>query len=77
MVWAVYAPTTRAAGFLAGTYAGASAEVTVGGGIGAVALRVVHGQLSIRTLVAGLGVCAKLNRLSRSRGIKSFFQFAR
>jgi Protein of unknown function (DUF992) len=35
MVWAVYAPTTRAAGFLAGTYAGASAEVTVGGGIGA------------------------------------------
>jgi hypothetical protein len=35
MVWAVYAPTTRAAGFLAGTYAGVSAEVTVGGGIGA------------------------------------------
>jgi Protein of unknown function (DUF992) len=35
MVWAVYAPTTRAAGFLAGTYAGPSAEVTVGGGIGA------------------------------------------
>jgi Protein of unknown function (DUF992) len=35
MVWAVYAPTTRAVGFLAGTYAGASAEVTVGGGIGA------------------------------------------
>jgi hypothetical protein len=35
MVCAVYAPTTRAGGFLAGTYAGASAEVTVGGGIGA------------------------------------------
>ena len=35
MVWAVYAPTTRAAGFLAGTYAGVSAEVTVAGGIGA------------------------------------------
>jgi hypothetical protein len=35
MIWAVYAPTTRAAGFLAGTYAGASAEVTLGGGIGA------------------------------------------
>jgi hypothetical protein len=35
LVWAVYAPTTRAAGFLAGTYAGASAELTVGGGIGA------------------------------------------
>jgi hypothetical protein len=35
MVWAVYAPTTRAAGSLAATYVGASAEVTVGGGIGA------------------------------------------
>jgi Protein of unknown function (DUF992) len=35
MIWAVYAPTTRAAGFLAGIYAGASAELTVGGGIGA------------------------------------------
>jgi Protein of unknown function (DUF992) len=35
MVWAVYAPTTQATGFLSGTYAGASAEVTVGGGIGA------------------------------------------
>jgi hypothetical protein len=35
MVWTVYGPTTRAAGFLAGTYAGASAEVTMGGGIGA------------------------------------------
>jgi Protein of unknown function (DUF992) len=35
MVWAVYAPTTRTAGFLAGTYAGVSAEVTVGGGVGA------------------------------------------
>src|SRR5580704_9296302 len=35
MIWAVYAPTSRAAGFLAGTYAGASAEVTVGAGVGA------------------------------------------
>jgi Protein of unknown function (DUF992) len=35
MVWAVYAPTSRTAGFLAGTYAGASAEVTVGAGVGA------------------------------------------
>jgi Protein of unknown function (DUF992) len=31
MVWVVYAPTTRAAGFLAGIYVGASAEVTLGG----------------------------------------------
>jgi Protein of unknown function (DUF992) len=35
MIWAVYAPTTRTAGFLAGTYVGTSAELTVGGGIGA------------------------------------------
>jgi Protein of unknown function (DUF992) len=35
MIWAVYALTTRAAGFLVGTYAGASAEITVGGGVGA------------------------------------------
>jgi uncharacterized protein DUF992 len=35
MVWTVYAPTARGAGFLAGTYAGVSAEVTVGGGVGA------------------------------------------
>jgi len=35
MVWSVYAPTSRAAGFLAGTYAGASAEATIGAGVGA------------------------------------------
>jgi hypothetical protein len=35
MVWAVYAPTSRAAGFLAGTYIGGSAEATVGAGVGA------------------------------------------
>jgi Protein of unknown function (DUF992) len=35
MTWGVYAPTTRAAGFLAGTYAGASAEATLGAGVGA------------------------------------------
>jgi hypothetical protein len=35
MTWAVYAPTTRATGFLAGTYAGASAEATLGAGVGA------------------------------------------
>jgi hypothetical protein len=35
MVWAVYAPTNRTAGFLAGTYGGASAELTVGAGVGA------------------------------------------
>jgi uncharacterized protein DUF992 len=35
MVWAVYAPTTRRAWALAGRYAGATAEATVGIGAGA------------------------------------------
>jgi hypothetical protein len=35
MIWAVYAPSNRAFGALAGTYAGASAEATVGAGLGA------------------------------------------
>jgi hypothetical protein len=35
MVWAVYAPTTRRFGALAGTYGGASGEATVGAGLGA------------------------------------------
>ena len=38
MVWAVYAPTTRRFGALAGHYGGASAEATVGVGVGANAL---------------------------------------
>jgi hypothetical protein len=35
MVWAVYAPTNRRFGALAGHYGGASAEATVGAGVGA------------------------------------------
>jgi hypothetical protein len=35
MVWAVYAPTNRRFGALAGHYAGAAAEATVGAGLGA------------------------------------------
>jgi hypothetical protein len=35
MVWAVYAPTTRPAGGLAGTYGGAAAEASVVAGVGA------------------------------------------
>jgi uncharacterized protein DUF992 len=35
MVWSVYSPTTRRFGALAGTYTGASAEATVGAGLGA------------------------------------------
>ncbi len=38
MVWAVFAPSTRQFGALAGHYAGATAEATVGAGIGANAL---------------------------------------
>ncbi len=35
MVWSVYAPTNRRFGALAGHYGGASAEATVGAGVGA------------------------------------------
>jgi len=35
MVWSVYAPTTRKLGALAGDYGGATAEATVGAGLGA------------------------------------------
>ena len=35
MVWAVFAPTSRKTGALAGSYGGASAEATVGAGLGA------------------------------------------
>jgi hypothetical protein len=35
MVWAVFAPSTRKFGALAGSYTGASAEATVGAGLGA------------------------------------------
>ena len=35
MVWAVFAPTSRKVGALAGSYVGASAEATVGAGLGA------------------------------------------
>jgi Protein of unknown function (DUF992) len=38
MVWAVYAPTSRRFGALAGHYVGATAEATVGAGLGANAL---------------------------------------
>jgi hypothetical protein len=38
MVWLVWAPTTRPAGALAGTYAGGAAEATVIAGVGANAL---------------------------------------
>jgi hypothetical protein len=38
MLWFVYAPTSRPAGALAGSYVGASAEATILAGVGANAL---------------------------------------
>ena len=35
MIWSVYAPTSRAFGALAGNYGGATAEATIGAGLGA------------------------------------------
>ena len=35
MVWVVFAPTNRPVGALSGSYAGATAEASVGGGVGA------------------------------------------
>jgi hypothetical protein len=35
MIWVVHAPTTAGVAALAGNYAGASAEATVGSGLGA------------------------------------------
>jgi hypothetical protein len=35
MIWAVFAPSSRKFGALAGTYVGATAEATVGAGVGA------------------------------------------
>jgi len=35
MVWLVYAPTSRPAGALSGSYGGATAEATLGAGVGA------------------------------------------
>ena len=68
MVWAVFAPSNRRIGALAGTYGGASAEATVGAGVGAnvlvggsnrtVSLQPVSGQgqagLNLAVGVAGL-----------------------
>jgi hypothetical protein len=68
MVWAVYAPTTRRFGALAGNYSGATAEATVGAGLGANVLvggsnRTVALQpLSVQEQ-AGLNVAAGVSEL--------------
>ncbi len=53
MVWAVYAPTNRRFGALAGHYGGATAEATVGAGLGANVL--VGGSRPHRDLAAAFG----------------------
>ena len=63
MVWAVYAPTTTRAWALAGSYGGATAEATVGAGVGANALvggsdRTVSLQPLSFTGQSGLNVAA-------------------
>jgi hypothetical protein len=63
MVWVVYAPTSRRGGALAGSYAGASAEATLGAGIGANVLvggsnRTVELQPVSLQSQAGLNVAA-------------------
>ena len=69
MIWAVFAPTTMPCGALAGDYAGATAEATVGAGLGANALvggsnRTVALQpLSVQGQ-AGLNVAAGVAGLS-------------
>ena len=68
MVWAVYAPTTRRFGALAGQYSGASAEATVGAGLGANVL--VGGSdrtIALATaLSAGAGGSQRSGRRSRT-----------
>jgi len=63
MIWAVYAPTNRRLGALAGHYGGASAEATVGAGVGANVLvggsnRTVSLQPVLVQGQAGLNVAA-------------------
>jgi len=68
MVWAVYAPTTRKFGALAGDYGGATAEATVGAGLGANVLvggsdRTVALQPVSVQAQAGLNVAAAVAEL--------------
>lgn len=71
MIWSVYASTTRRAWPLAGTYSGATAEATVGAGIGANVLvggsdRTVSLQPVSVQGQAGLNVAAGIAELSLS-----------
>lgn len=68
MVWAVYAPTIRKFGALAGNYGGATAEATVGAGLGANVLvggsdRTVALQPVLVQGQAGLNVAAGVAEL--------------
>jgi len=51
LAWAVYAPADRGPGALAGVYAGASAEATLSGGVGAnVLIGGLHRSISLQPL---------------------------
>jgi len=73
MIWAVYAPTNRRLGALAGHYGGASAEATVGAGLGANVLvggsnnSIALQPLSLQGQV-GLAVAAGLESLELRPG---------
>ena len=68
MVWSVYAPTDRRFAALAGDYSGASAEATVGAGLGAnVLIGGSHRTVALQPLSvqgqAGLNVAAGVSEL--------------
>ena len=80
MVWAVYAPTTRKFGALAGHYGGATAEATVGAGLGANVLvggsnRTVALQPVSVQGQAGLNVAAGVAELRSAPGALTPHQF--
>ena len=63
IIWTVFADTNRYAGMLNGTYAGASAEMSVAAGLGANVL--VGGSQSHRGAAAGIGPGANRSRHRR------------
>ena len=78
MVWAVYAPSSRGPGVLAGTYTGATAEATVAVGLGANALiggsnRTVALQPLSVTGQTGLNLAAGVASLELRSGTERTF----
>ena len=81
IVWAVFAGTNRYAGMLAGTYVGATAEVSIAAGLGAnvlvggsnrtVALQPlsVQGQIGLN-IAAGIGAAGICIRCAEGRSVR-------